>query len=157
LVGDLLAPSWEPLPRARLGPMAVFSLTCGAVFAFFRARWGVWAAFAAAGALVLQPHLFALAHYATYDGLLTSLWVGCTLSFAKATGHGESRSCASEREKIAAGRAPLPLGRRLALPWVGLFASLLGCAFGTKLTGWFLPLPFLAWTLLYRDRRGIVV
>ena len=34
------------------------------------------------------------------------------------------------------------------------FGILAGWAADTKLTGWFLPLPFLAWTLLYRDRRG---
>jgi len=27
---------------------------------------------------------------------------------------------------------------------------------GTKLTGWLVPLPFLAWVILYRDRRGMV-
>jgi hypothetical protein len=27
---------------------------------------------------------------------------------------------------------------------------------GTKLTGWFLPLPFLAWALLYGDRRALL-
>ncbi len=32
---------------------------------------------------------------------------------------------------------------------------MLGCAAGTKLTGWFLPLPFLAWVVLERDRRGV--
>jgi hypothetical protein len=31
---------------------------------------------------------------------------------------------------------------------------LCGWAADSKLTGWFLPLPFFAWTLLYRDRRG---
>ena len=37
-----------------------------------------------------------------------------------------------------------------------LFGVLTGCAMGTKLTGWFLPIPFLAWVILYRDRRGLV-
>ena len=27
---------------------------------------------------------------------------------------------------------------------------------GTKLTGWFLPLPFLAWAIIYRDRRAML-
>jgi hypothetical protein len=37
-----------------------------------------------------------------------------------------------------------------------LFGVLTGCAMGTKLTGWLLPIPFLAWAILYRDRRGLV-
>src|SRR3954452_8924236 len=34
LVGDIVAPGLAPLPRARLGPILVFSLTAGALFAF---------------------------------------------------------------------------------------------------------------------------
>ena len=37
-----------------------------------------------------------------------------------------------------------------------MFGILAGCAADTKLTGWFLPLPFLAWTALYRSRRGLL-
>ena len=137
LLGDLVTPGWEPLSRARLGPMLVFSLTCGAIFTFIGNRWGVWPGLAASGAFLLQPHLFALAHYATYDGLLTSLWVGCILSFARAVeprvdGTGATR-----------------------WPCVLLFGLLLGGAMGTKLTGWFVPLPCLAWVVAYRDRRGL--
>jgi 4-amino-4-deoxy-L-arabinose transferase-like glycosyltransferase len=139
LVGDLLAPTWEALPRARLGPILVFSLTCGAVFSFFRSRWGVWSAVAAAGAWIFQPHLFALAHYATYDGLLTSLWTGCVLSFARAVERTGDRASSKPR-----------------WPWVLVFGVLVGCAMGTKLTGWLLPLPCLAWALLYGDRRGFL-
>lgn len=140
LLGDLAAPRWEPLPRARLGPMVVFSLICGAAFSFLETRWGPWSAFAALSALLLQPHLFALSHYATYDGLLTSLWIGCALAFAS-----------------AAGLAGIP-GRRMSTWfWGAGFAVLLAAALGTKLTGWFLPLPFLAWNLLYRHRSGFAV
>ena len=32
LAGDVLAPSWQELPRARLGPILLFSLTAGAIF-----------------------------------------------------------------------------------------------------------------------------
>jgi hypothetical protein len=38
--------------------------------------------------------------------------------------------------------------------WIVLFGVLAGCAMDTKLTGWFWPLPFLAWTLIERDKRG---
>ena len=137
LAGDLLPPSWEPLRRARLGPMIVYSLTCGAIFVFFRGRYGAWPAFAAAGAWMFQPHLFALAHYATYDGLLTSLWVGSSLAFAKAVERNEDS----------------PPGKPL-WRWVIVFAALVACAMGTKVTGWLLPLPFLCWVVLYRSRAG---
>jgi 4-amino-4-deoxy-L-arabinose transferase-like glycosyltransferase len=156
LVGDLLAPSWEPLPRARLGPMVVFSLTCGAVFAFFQRRWGVWPALAAAGAWMFQPQLFALAHYATYDGLLTSLWAGCTLSFAQAVERaGDDRETFGRTTGGVRRPAPSSPSAGPRWRWVALLGLLLGCAMGTKLTGWFLPLPFLAWVVLYRHGRGL--
>jgi hypothetical protein len=37
-----------------------------------------------------------------------------------------------------------------------VFGVLAGWAADTKLTGWFLPLPFLVWTLLLRSRRGLL-
>ncbi len=36
--------------------------------------------------------------------------------------------------------------------WTALFGVILGCAAATKFTGWFLPLPFLAWAAWYRNR-----
>ncbi|HEU5118325.1 MAG TPA: hypothetical protein VFT74_17035, partial [Isosphaeraceae bacterium] len=75
LVGDLLAPGWPILPRARLGTILLHGISAGALFAFLIRRRGVWAALTASTAWSLQPHLFALAHYATYDAILTSLWL----------------------------------------------------------------------------------
>ncbi|MHC5545059.1 glycosyltransferase family 39 protein, partial [Singulisphaera rosea] len=40
--------------------------------------------------------------------------------------------------------------------WVIVFGILVGWATDTKLTGWFLPLPFFVWTALERSRRGIL-
>jgi len=137
LAGDLIAPSWETLARARLGPMLLFSLTAGALFTFLAGRWGVWAGGAAAGAFVLQPRMFAHAHYAHYDNVLTCLWVGSLLAFARAARVGEPDRA----------RGP-------NWGWVVAFGVLAGAAAGTKLTGWFLPVPFFAWALLYRDRRA---
>jgi hypothetical protein len=139
LVGDLLAPSWDTLPRARLGTMIAFSLAAGAIFAAWARRHGPWAGGLAAGAWALQPRLFAEGHYATYDALLASLWVAATITFARAVEPGE--------EKMS--------GR---LRWASAIALgvLLGWAADTKLTGWLLPLPFLAWTALARDRRGLL-
>jgi hypothetical protein len=133
LLGDLLAPAWAPLPRARLGTMIAFSLTTAAIYLFLARRWGPWAGATAAGAWILQPHLFALGHYATYDALLSSFWVGSILAFARTLEE--------------------PPGK-LGWPWITAFGALAGATAATKFTGWLLPLPFLAWTLLYRDRRA---
>ena len=133
LIGDWLAPSWPVLARARLGPILAFSLAGGAIFGFLARRWGAWSGALASASWAFQPNLFGHGHYATVDALLTSLWVGALLAFAGAV----------ERE----GRSP-------RWGWVVLFGVLCGWAADTKLTGWFLPLPFFAWSLLYRARRG---
>ncbi|HEY2157524.1 MAG TPA: glycosyltransferase family 39 protein [Isosphaeraceae bacterium] len=136
LAGDVLAPSWAPLPRARLGPMIAFSLTGGALFTFLARRRGLWAGAAAVGAWASQPRLFAHGHYAHYDALLACLWVGSILAFLKAV-EPDERPSANPR-----------------WGWVVVFGLLAGAAAATKLTGWFLPLPFVAWALLARDRRA---
>ena len=143
LVGDVIAPSWQDLPRARLGPILLFSLTAGALFAFATVRWGGWAAALAAGSWVLQPNLFGHGHYAAYDAVLASLWVLAIIAFAQAL--------------VPPGPDPAPAGKAARWAWTVLFGLILGCAAATKLTGWFLPLPFLAWAAWYRDRRAFVV
>jgi hypothetical protein len=136
LIGDLVVPSWPDLPRARLGPILVFSLTSGCLFGFVARRWGVWPGLAGAGAWSLQPQLFGHGHYATYDALLTSLWVDAILVFFLAI-------------------EPDDQGKpRLRWAWAVALGVLFGWAADTKLTGWFLPLPFLAWALMYRSSRA---
>ncbi|MFO0949877.1 MAG: glycosyltransferase family 39 protein [Isosphaeraceae bacterium] len=135
LVGDLLTPWRAMLPRARLGPMLAFSLTAGALFGFVRRRWGVWPAVGAVSAWVLQPNLFGHGHYATYDALLSALWLGAVMAFSNAV------------EPSARPRGG----------WTILFGLLLGFAADTKLTGWFIPLPMLVWVALTRSRRGLAV
>jgi MFS family permease len=140
LLGDVLAPTWQDLPRARLGPILLFSLTAAVLFSFMAVRWGLGAAVAAASAWVFQPNLFGHGHYAAYDAVLTSLWVLAIVAFARATS-GE------------------PSGGRDIVGWIAVlgFGLAVGCALATKLTGWFLPLPFLAWAALVRDRRAFRV
>jgi 4-amino-4-deoxy-L-arabinose transferase-like glycosyltransferase len=140
LAGDLVVPSWEPLRRARLGTMLIFSFASGAIFSFFKTRWGTWPAVAAATCWTFQPHMFALAHYATCDALLTSLWTCSILSFVKSVERLHSSPTAG-----------------LRWVWVGAFGIFTGLALDTKLTGWFLPLPFAVWAIVYRDRRGGIV
>ena len=143
LAGDLLAPGWQALPRARVGPILAFALVAGAMYASLARRFGPWPAALGAGAWVLQPQLFGHGHYATTDGPLASLWVGAILAFAEAA--------------IPPAAIPGATGARRPHPrwgWVVVFGVLAGWAADTKLTGWFLPVPLLAWTALYRSRRG---
>jgi Dolichyl-phosphate-mannose-protein mannosyltransferase len=143
LLGDVLSPSRDELARARLGPILVFSATVGGLFCFVCRYRGPWPAVAAAGAFALHPQLFALGHYAHYDGLLTCFWTGSILTFALAV-----------LPSLEAESSPMR-GYQPRWGWVLAFGILVGCAAGTKLTGWFLPVPFLVWTALYRDRRGL--
>jgi 4-amino-4-deoxy-L-arabinose transferase-like glycosyltransferase len=144
LAGDSLAPGWPTLARARLGTMIAFSLAAGFVFAFLARRWGPWPGLVGAGAWALHPHLFGLGHYATYDALLSSLWLGAILAFARAV------------EPLDPEAAPgTPPRSRPRWGWAVAFGVLTGWAAGTKLTGWFLPLPMLAWTALTLNRRGV--
>jgi hypothetical protein len=138
LVGDGLAPGWDELARARLGAILLFSATAGALFAFLDRHRGPWPAALGTGAFTLSPQLFAMGHYAHYDGPLTCLWLGSVMAFVQAVVHA----------------AGAPSRRSPRWGWVVLFGVLTGAAAGTKLTGWFLPLPFLLWTALYRDRKG---
>jgi 4-amino-4-deoxy-L-arabinose transferase-like glycosyltransferase len=135
MLGDVLAPaSWTPLDRARLGPILLFSLAGGAVVAFFARRYGGWPALATLAGWALSPRLFAHAHYAHYDVVLTSLWVLAVLAFWKAVEPGPSS--------------------RLRPAWIVALGACVGLAMATKLTGWFIPLPLLAWAAVWgRNRR----
>ena len=140
LIGDGLTPGRDELSRARLGAMLLFAATNGALFASLLTRRGFWSGVLGAGAFALSPQLFAMGHYAHYDAPLTCLWLGSILAFSEAT-------TTVPAGKLANGRSP-------RWGWVVVFGVLVGAGAGTKLTGWLLPLPFLIWTLLYRERKG---
>lgn len=137
LIGDALPFPASELARARFGTMLLFSAAAGVVLAFAWRAWGLWPGLAAAGAWVLQPRLFAHAHYATYDAILTSLWVCAIAAFARAV-------------------EPSERPRSPRWGWVIVFGLIAGSAADTKLTGWLLPIPFVVWSLIYRDRRGLL-
>lgn len=141
LLGDIFVPSWEELPRARFGPMFAFSLTAGVLWTFVARRWGRWAASLSAGAWVFQPNLFANGHYATVDALLSCLWLLALVAFVGAV--------TTKAGDVAKGRSP-------RWGWVIVFGILVGWAMDSKLTGWFLPLPFFVWCALERSRRGFL-
>jgi 4-amino-4-deoxy-L-arabinose transferase-like glycosyltransferase len=140
LAGDVLVPSWDDLPRARLGPVLLFSITAGAIVSFVASRWGIGAAAVAAGSWVFQPNLFANGHYAGYDSVLISCWVLAIIVFARLA-------------------LPPPSGAdRTASRWIWtiVLGVILGCTAATKLTGWFLPVPLVAWAAWSRSRNAVV-
>ena len=140
LAGDVLAPaSWSALSRARLGPILLFSLTAGVIFQFVAGRWGRWVAALAAGSWVFQPNLFGHGHYASYDAVLSALWTLAIVAFARAVDPTRTGAPAEAAPRWVATTA---------------FGLILGCAAATKLTGWFLPLPFLVWVGLTRNRAA---
>jgi Dolichyl-phosphate-mannose-protein mannosyltransferase len=140
LVGDGLTPGRNELSRDRLGAILLFAATSGALFASLVTRRGFWSGVLGAGAFALSPQLFAMGHYVHYDAPLTCLWLGSILAFAEA-------SIPVPTAKFANHRWP-------RWGWVVAFGILAGAAAATKLTGWLLPVPFLIWTLLYRDPKG---
>ncbi len=75
-----------------------------------------------------MPRLFAHAHFALYDSLVTSAWLMAWALFRPAL--------ADWRWSVAWGLA-------------------LGATLSAKFTGWLAPLPFIAWMLLYRDIRAL--
>ncbi len=128
--GMQVAPAWfDPLTAARFGPMALFAVAAGAMFYRLQRDYQVLAvSLMAVASLVLMPRVFAHAHYATLDGPLTACWVLAWAAFAPA--------CRQWRW----------------IPWFGLALGLTLCS---KFSGWLAPLPFIAWTVLYRDRGGL--
>ncbi len=136
LIGDFVVPGWADLPRARFGPILIFSLTAGALFGFAAKKWGVWPAALASCAWIFQPQIFSHGHYAAYDALLTCLWVNAIIVFDLAI------------------ESPRKAGR---IAWSILLGLIFGCAADTKLTGWFLPIPFLFWAVAYRSKAALQV
>lgn len=120
LIGDLLTPWRQPLGRARLGTMLFHGFAASFIFYSLRKRLGAAPAAIATLAWSLSPHVFALAHYATYDGLLNSLWVMGLLASFEAMDSPEVRTA-----------------RRFDV----LTGLILGSAMATKLSGWFLVFP----------------
>ena len=123
----LSAPFLSPLDSWRLGPMLLFGLAAGAMFWRMAREYSPAAGLAAAAALMLLPRMFAHAHTASFDGPLVACWILAWATFAPA------------RENW-----------RMGMVW----GIALGLTLGAKATGWIAPLPFVAWTLVYLDRRA---
>ncbi len=137
-----------PLTAWRLGPIVLFALAGGAMFYRISRLYGQAAGWAATAALLLQPRLFAHAHFATCDGPLTACWILAWVSFPHTNPNREG------------GQATFYLTnpRRSLSSFAfqaGLFGLLLGMTMSTKATGWFAPIPFMLWAALYRDRGAV--
>ena len=128
--GERCAPNWfGPLTQARFGPILLFSLAAGAMWFRLQCDYHAWpVSLMAVAALLTMPRLFAHAHFATLDGPLTAAWILAWASFAPAVRDWR---------------------------FAGVFGLALGLTLSAKFTGWLAPLPFVAWTLLYRDRGGL--
>jgi hypothetical protein len=121
----------SPPGSYRFGPVVLFALTVGAVYALMARHYGRLAGLLSALALLAMPRLFAHAHLASYDVPTLCLWFLSVAAFWRAV-EGGSRAGA----------------------WTAAFGLAWGCAMATKLTGWFVPVPLAAWAVLYRDRRA---
>lgn len=127
--GDGLASRFvHPLTAARLGPILLFALAAAGMFYRMRKDFSLAAAACGVTAMMVMPRLLAHAHFATWDGPLTSCWILAWATF--------------------------PAGRRGWKPAV-VFGIVLGMTLSTKATGWLAPLLFIAWAAIYRDRAAL--
>jgi len=128
-VGSQIAKPWtDPLSAARFGPMLLFSLAAGAMCYRLWREFNPVAGITGVATLLLIPRMFAHAHFASFDGPLTSCWILTWALFS-------------------------PTRRNLW--WVIGWGAVLGMTLSCKATGWIAPFPFLIWTLIYRDRNGL--
>ena len=126
--GWWLADGWlSPLTAVRFGPMMLFACAAGALFYRLAKDHSIAAGLGGLAALVFLPRMFAHAHVAAGDGPLTACWI---LSWAAFT--------------------PARNGWKAALVW----GVMLGLTLGMKATGWLAPVPFVLWSVLYRDRSA---
>jgi len=129
----LLSGTLSPLTAARLGPITVFSLACGAVAFRLKQDYGAIAAWVAPIALLTLPRMFSDAHFAALDGQVTAWWL-----------------------LLWAADSSVQRGTRTGCT-VGV---LLGLTWATKFSGWFATLPVALSRAITRDaeqRRELLV
>jgi hypothetical protein len=135
LAGWRLTRDVLPPPQCyRVGPAALFSLTIGALYALLAGPYGRLPALLGSASLLAMPRVFAHAHLASYDAPTLCFWVLAAAAFSAAQGGGW----------------------RFLSGWTLLFGLAWGGGMATKLTGWFIPVPLVAWAIRYRDRRALV-
>lgn len=129
-----------PLTAARLGPMILFSIAVAAMFYRLSRQYSFIAALGGVAALITMPRLFAHAHFASFDGPLTSCWILAWALFAPAM---------ANQHRVATGAARA----RFSFGWALIWGAALGAAMSCKLTGWLASLPFAAYVLVYGNRK----
>jgi hypothetical protein len=122
----LLSGPLNPLTAARLGPITVFSIACGAVALRLKREYGTVAAVVAPILLVTLPRMFSDGHFAAIDGQLTAWWL-----------------------LLWAADSSVRRGTRTAI----LVGVLVGLTCATKFTGWFAVLPIVSWRAVTEDRQ----
>lgn len=148
-LGRSLSPGFlDPLTRYRFGPIVLFAAAMGAVTYRVARIAGVSPAVAAFLCILLQPRLFAHAHFASFDGPLTAWWMlawACSPFFSTMrTSH--KRTSRSDLARIF------------------LWGLILGATMSSKATGWLVVVPFLfwaigqrQWSVLFRTIVGILI
>ncbi len=116
----------------RIASLLFFGLLVGAVAWVAAAEWGLAAGAVAATSLLLMPRVAGHANVAATDTPLSLFWLAGTI--------GTLRFLQNRRPAA------------LAVAAIGL-----GLAMGTKFTGLLLPLPLIAWAVLYRRRPATAV
>ena len=120
-----------PPASYRVGSISLFALAVGSVYATLRRRWGGLSSLVTVGLLASMPRALPEVCYALIDGPLLSLSLLAWCAFARAAERGSW------------------------LARVG-FGVVIGLAMATKLTGWFLLFPYLAYAVWLCDRRALV-
>lgn len=139
-IGREIAPIFlDPLTRYRFGPMLLFALACGGVAAKVARHWGPLAAVAAVSGILLQPRLFAHAHFASFDGPLTACWL---LTWAVLPGDKPGD------------KPRLPASHRLPTIRLVLCGTALGLTMACKASGFLAALPVLLSLALIFGRRA---
>jgi len=116
----------------RVGSVALFALACGALFRCLSSRWGTGPAGVAVGLVAMQPRIVPEVCFGVVDGPLLSLAILTYCGFL--------------------GAIERPTFWRI----MG-FGVAAGCAMATKLTGWVLLGPYVAFAVVFVNQRTLKV
>lgn len=152
LAGQAITGSFlQPPASYRVGGIALFSLTIGCVYGSLQPRWGALASLVTVGLLATVPRIAPEICYALIDGPLLCFSILAWTAFVRAVDSSDPSTTRVNNE--SSGPA-----LNAASPWTTgiLFGLAVGLAMGTKLTGWFLPAPYIAWALWRRRREAFI-
>jgi hypothetical protein len=104
----------------RLGPILFFSFAVAVLFQSLRRHLSLVGRLTMVSLLIMMPRLLPEVSFALIDGPLASLSMLAFASFWSAIDRG-------------------------SLAWSACWGMVIGAAMATKLTGWFLPIPYIVW------------